>query len=92
VSQYQFHHLANRFEMANPENNPCIQTVTGSPTKFNHLFNGALPTFRENFTQIRSFLLHKVANRQTDKQTNKQRRKQPQLAEVITTYLPMTGK
>jgi len=69
VSQYQFHHLANRFEMTNPENNPCIQTVTGSPTKFNHLFNGALPTFRENFTQIRSFLLHKVANRQTNKQT-----------------------
>jgi len=40
-----------------------------SPPKFNHLFTGLLPTFRENFMQIWKYLC-KVANRQTDKQTN----------------------
>jgi len=57
--------------MANPENNPCIQTVTRLPPKFNHLFNGPLPTFPENFMQIRSDFSRKVANRQTNKQRGK---------------------
>jgi len=34
------------------------------------LFTGSWPTVPENFTQIRSEVLRKVANRQTDKQTN----------------------
>ena len=36
--------------------------------RFNHLFIGPLPTFPENFMQIRSKDLRKVANTQTDKQ------------------------
>jgi len=36
------------------ENSPCIQTVIGSPPKFNQLFIGPLPTFPENFSQIRA--------------------------------------
>jgi len=43
------------------------------PPKFSHLFTGPLPTFPENFVQIRSeVLLRKVANRQTNRQTDKQ--------------------
>jgi len=37
----------------NPENNPCIQTVSGLPPKFYHLFTGPLPICPENFMQIR---------------------------------------
>jgi len=38
----------------------------GSPPKFNRMFVGPLPTFPENFMQIRSqVFLRKVANRQT---------------------------
>jgi len=40
--------------VTNPENNSSIQTVTGSLPKFNHLFVCPLPTFPENFIQIRS--------------------------------------
>jgi len=44
---------------------------SGSPLKFNFSFIGPLPTFPENFIQIRSeVFLHKVANRQTNRQTN----------------------
>jgi len=35
-----------------PKKNPCIQSVTALPPKFNHLFIGSLPTFPENFIQI----------------------------------------
>ena len=34
-------------------------------TKFNYLFIGLLPTFPENFMQIRLEVLPKIANRQT---------------------------
>jgi len=44
-----------------------------APPKFNHLFTGQLPTFAENFMQIRSEVFAQVANRQTDRQTDKQR-------------------
>jgi len=37
---------------------------------FNHLFIGPLPTFPENFMQIRLKVVRKVVNSQTDKQTN----------------------
>jgi len=39
-----------------------------SPSKFNHLFTGQLPTFPENFMQIRSkvFCTKLLADRQTD--------------------------
>jgi len=44
-----------------------------SPQKFNRLFIDPLPTFPENFMQIRSEVFaRKVANRQTDRQTNNQ--------------------
>jgi len=61
VSRYQSRHLANRFEIV---------------PKFNHLFSGPLPTFTEDFMQIRSEVFaQEVVKRQTDKQTDKQRRK-----------------
>jgi len=41
----------------------------GLPPKFNHLFIGPLPTFRENFMQSRSKFLCKVANRETTTKT-----------------------
>jgi len=54
-----------------------------APPKFNHLFTGQLPTFPENF---RWEVLHKVANRQTDRQTNKQRWLHILLGGVKRTY------
>ena len=57
--------------VTNLENHPCIQTVIWITT--DQLFSGPLPTFPENFLQIRVWkFLCKVANRQ---QANKQRRK-----------------
>jgi len=48
---------------------------SGSPPKFDHLFIGPLPTFPENFMQIRSEVFAKfLTDRQTNRQTNKQRR------------------
>ena len=39
---------------------------SGSPPKFNHLFVGLLPTFPENFIEIRSEVF--AQSKQTDKQ------------------------
>jgi len=37
-----------------PDPNPYPDPRSGSPPKFNRLFSGPLPTFRENFMQIGS--------------------------------------
>jgi len=55
VSRYLSRHLANGFEITNPENNHSVyRRWSGSPPKFNRLFIASLPTFPENFMQIRS--------------------------------------
>ena len=56
-----------------PYMDPYPEVRSGSPLKSNHLFIGPLPTFPENFMQIRLKFLSKVANRQrTNRQTDKQ--------------------
>ena len=59
--------------VTNPVNNPCISRWrSGSPSKFNHLFIGPLPTFPENFMQIRwEVFFRNLADKQTDKQRRK---------------------
>jgi len=52
----------------NPKNNPCVQTVIQIATTI--FFSGWLPTFPENFMQIRSDVFAKLLS-QTNKQTNK---------------------
>jgi len=37
-----------------PDSDPYPYPWSGSPPKFNRLFSGPLPTFSENFVQIRS--------------------------------------
>ena len=66
--------------VTNPKNNPCIQTGSGSPSKFNfnHLFIGPLTTFPEQLMRIRSGVFAQSCqqtDRQTYRQTDKQRRK-----------------
>jgi len=50
--------MSSRFMSVNhfpflPKTIPVSRRWSGLPPKFNHLFNGPLPTFRENFMQIR---------------------------------------
>jgi len=40
--------------VTNPENNPVSRRWSGSPPKFNRLFNGPLPTFSKNLMPIHS--------------------------------------
>jgi len=49
----------------NPENNPCIQTVSGLPPKFNHLFIGPLPICPRKFhaNPFGSFCTKLLANK-----------------------------
>ena len=55
-------HFPYQPTVTNPENNPCIQREN---TRLHSI--QIVTTFHENFRQIRSEVLHKVANRQTDK-------------------------
>jgi len=51
-SAYLRHGTSYQYRDTDPDPypNPCSR----SPPKFNHLFTGPLPTFPENFVQIRS--------------------------------------
>ena len=69
ANQYEWtavNHFPYLQVVANPENNPCIQTVTRSSLKCKQLFTGALLTFHEHFMQTVRKFLRKVANKQTN--------------------------
>jgi len=74
-----FRHLANQYQPMSVNNFPQLPIVTnpgkqslypdGDPNRRQNLiiilFTGPLPTYPENFMQIRPKFLRKVANRQT---------------------------
>jgi len=79
------YHILYLSMVTNPENNPCIQMVTGPPQKFNHVFIGPLPTFPENLMQIRWEVFVQSCKQVVDRQTNNDEN-MTSLSEVITEH------
>jgi len=61
------------YQCRDPNPDPYPDPRSGWPPKFNRLFICPLPTFPENFMQIRSEVFAQSC-KQADKQTDKQRR------------------